>query len=70
MLKVASMVIVAEKMGIRVGWIDKVPREMGAKRDHFPLLQEARLSRSNSGAPGANKQGGTKTFRTKHRNVV
>lgn len=33
------------KMGIKVGWIDRVLREMGAKRDHFTLLQEARMLR-------------------------
>lgn len=43
--KVAITVVTAEKMCIRVGWIDKVPGEIRAKRDHFTLLREARLLR-------------------------
>lgn len=30
-------------MGIRVGWIDKVLREIGVKRDHSVLLHKAQL---------------------------
>lgn len=39
------MVAATEKMGIGVGWVDKVIKEISAKRDHFTLLQEARLLR-------------------------
>lgn len=31
--------------GIKVEWMDRVHREIGAKRDHFVLLQEAPLLR-------------------------
>lgn len=43
--KVASTFVVAEKMGISVGLIDKVLREIDAKRYHFILLREAQLLR-------------------------
>lgn len=33
------------KNGIKVGWIDQVLLEIGAKRDHCTLLREARLLR-------------------------
>lgn len=39
--KVADMVVATAKMDIEVGWIDHVLEEIGAKRDHFILLQEA-----------------------------
>lgn len=35
------MVVATAKMDIEVGWIDHVLEEIGAKRDHFILLQEA-----------------------------
>lgn len=41
--KMANEVVVVEKMAIKVGWIDKVLREIGTKRDHFTLLWEACL---------------------------
>lgn len=34
-----------EKMGIRVEWLDRVIREIGATKDHFELLRETRLLR-------------------------
>lgn len=40
-LKVATAVTVGKTMGIRFRWIDKVFREIGAKRDHFALSREA-----------------------------
>lgn len=43
--KVVSTIIAAEKVGIRVEWIDKVIGEIGVRRDHFELLREARLLR-------------------------
>lgn len=36
--KVASTVAVAEKMDIRVGWIEKVVEAINGKRDHFAFL--------------------------------
>lgn len=45
--KVATTVVVAEKMGIRMEWIDRIIGEIGAGRDHFELLCEARLLRTN-----------------------
>lgn len=44
-LKVARIVAPTKKMGIQVRWIDKVIREISAKRDNFELLCEARLLR-------------------------
>lgn len=35
----------AATMGIKVGWIDRVLGERGAKKDHFTLLRDARLLR-------------------------
>lgn len=43
--KVASTVAIAEKMQIRVKWIDKVIGEIGVRRDHFELLRVAWLLR-------------------------
>lgn len=43
--KVTSTVTVVENIGILVEWIDRVIREINAKRDHFELLHEARLLR-------------------------
>lgn len=43
--KVVSTIAAAEKMGVRVEWLDGVIREIGARRNHFELLQEARLLR-------------------------
>lgn len=36
--KVACTIATAKKMGIKVGWIDKVIEDTYAKRDHFALL--------------------------------
>lgn len=33
-------------MGIKVGWEDRVLKEIGTKRDHFVLLCQARLVRT------------------------
>lgn len=43
--KVAHTVVVEAQMGIKARWIDKVLRQIGAKRYHLSLLQEARLLR-------------------------
>lgn len=39
-LKVVRTVAVAEKMGIKVGRLDKVVGDVCAKRDHFIMLKE------------------------------
>lgn len=39
--KVANTVGTTKKMWIQVGWIDKVIREINARRDHVELLCEA-----------------------------
>lgn len=38
--KVARRVAAAEKMGNKVGWLDKVIGDVYAKRDHFIMLQK------------------------------
>lgn len=38
--KVTDTVVAAAKMGIKFGRINRVLREIGAKRDHFTLLRE------------------------------
>lgn len=38
--KVACIVAVPEKMGIKVRWLDKVIRDICPKRDHSILMEE------------------------------
>lgn len=39
--EVADVVVASTKMGIKVEWINRVLDEIGAKKDHYALLQEA-----------------------------
>lgn len=39
------IIVVAQKMGIWVEWINQVIRSIGVRGDHFELLHKARLSR-------------------------
>lgn len=40
--EVANIVAIVARMGVKVDWIDIILGEIGAKREHHNLLQEAR----------------------------
>lgn len=43
--KVAGVVAIEAKIGVKVEWIDKTLSKIATKGDHFALLQEARILR-------------------------